>query len=129
MDMLKQAYYVRQFERQGVLMATLKSERAELKSAGARPHPNSGRGKIAKGDGSTGDLIIDVKEASKSFTLNVKVWTKICTDAFKTNADKSPALLIVLGEENQPKVRLAVVEWSLLESLLEVANEHNRHSG
>lgn len=104
-------------------MATLKSERAELKGIGARPHPNSGRGKIAKADGSTDTLIVDIKEAAKSFTLNQKVWAKICTDAHKTDSSKAPALLIVLGEGNM-KIRLAIVEWDLLNSLMEAANEH-----
>lgn len=99
-------------------MATLKSERAELKSIGARPHSNSGRGKYKKGDGSTDQLVVDIKEALKSFTLNQKVWAKVCTDAHKTDPSKSPALMLVIGD-GAMKIRLAVVEWGLLESLLE----------
>lgn len=50
------------------------SEAQELKRFGAVPQPNSGRGKNNKGDGILdGKWIVDVKEASKSFTLNKSV--------------------------------------------------------
>lgn len=45
------------------------TEKRVLKSMGARQHPMSGAGRI-KEDGSTPDLLIEVKDANKSFTLN-----------------------------------------------------------
>jgi hypothetical protein len=57
----------------------------------------------------------DVKEASKSFTLNESVWSKICTDAYKVDPYKNPGLFIVLGGTK----RLAIIEMSVLQELLE----------
>lgn len=92
-----------------------RSERRALQAAGAKPHPNSGRGTFKKGDGSDDTFVIDVKEASKSFTLNERVWSKICTDAYKVDPYKHPQLLIVLGEDN--KKRLAIVESGVLQAM------------
>ena len=97
------------------------SERGEASRIGARQQKNSGRGKIQKGDitleiGGT-KFVGDIKEFSKSFGLSVDVWTKICTDTFKTDSDASPLLYLVLGEGNR-KVRLAVIEYAILEGLL-----------
>lgn len=103
-------------------MATNKSEANELRRMGAKIHKNSGRGMI-KGDGSTDEFVIDVKEANKTFTLSQDVWAKICTDAMKVDRNKSPLLQLVIGE--QSKVRLCVVEWSILEELIERANDDN----
>jgi hypothetical protein len=91
------------------------SERSELKRIGAKAHKNSGRGKIQKADGSLDRYIVDVKEYSKSFSINRDVWAKICTDTIKTDPDKSPVLMIVLGETK--KTRLAIIEWSEFEEL------------
>lgn len=84
------------------------SEAAELKRFGARPQPNSGRGKHNKGDGVLGERwIVDVKEAEKSFTLNKNVWGKVCTDAIQSN--KEPMLLVVLGPEGGARNRLVIM--------------------
>jgi hypothetical protein len=99
-----------------------KSEREELRRAGARPHKNSGRG-LVKGDGSNSMFVIDVKEASKSFTLNESVWSKICTDAYKVDPYKHPQLLVVLGTER--KKRLAIIESSVLQELMEIKEEYD----
>lgn len=104
-------------------MATNKTERNELRRMGAKPHKNSGRGMI-KGDGSTDEFVVDVKEANKTFTLSQDVWAKICTDAMKVDKNKSPMLMLVIGEGNN-KVRLSVVEWSIQEDLIERANDDN----
>lgn len=96
-------------------MATLKSERAILKDVGAKPHPNSGRGQFKKGDGSDDMFVIDVKEAAKSFTLNMGVWKKICSDSYKTDPYKHPQLLIVFGEYD--KKYLSVIETDVLNAL------------
>jgi hypothetical protein len=90
------------------------SEKSEGKRIGAKLHKNSGRN-TKKGDASWFNFVIDFKEVGKSFTLNKDVWAKATTDALKSNKD--PAIVIVLGENN--KTRLAVIELSLLEQLLE----------
>jgi hypothetical protein len=99
------------------------SEEAELKRIGAKPHKNSGRGQYQKGDGSWEEFIVDVKEAGKSFTLNENVWSKIVTDTLRTDMNKSPALLLSIGDKR--KIRLAVIEWAALEDLMERANGIN----
>lgn len=99
------------------------SERGELKRIGAKSHKNSGRGQYQKGDGSIDEFIVDVKEANKSFTLNQDVWAKIVTDTLRTDNTKSPALLLAIGETK--KIRLAVIEWAVLEDLMERANGIN----
>jgi len=93
------------------------SEKNEIKRIMATPHKNSGRGN-KKGDATWNNFVIDIKEASKSFTLNQKVWAKITTDAIKSGIDKSPALVIVLGE-GQQKTRLFISELSLIEDLVD----------
>jgi len=96
------------------------SERSESKRLGAKQHKNSGRG-TKKGDATWEDFVVDFKEASKSFTLNESVWGKIVTDSILSGTDKSPALIVVLGEGKR-KVRLAIVELALLEQMLEELN-------
>jgi hypothetical protein len=91
------------------------SERAEGKRIGAKLHKNSGRG-TKKGDASWFNFVIDFKEVGKSFTLNKDVWAKAVTDALKSNAD--PAIVVVIGS-SESKTRLAVIEMSLLEQLIE----------
>jgi outer membrane phospholipase A len=91
------------------------SERSESKRIGATQHKNSGRN-TQKGDASWGQFVVDFKEVGKSFTLNKEVWAKATTDAIRNKKD--PAIVIVLGEGNS-KVRLAVIELSILEQLTE----------
>lgn len=92
------------------------SEAAELKRLGAVPQPNSGRGKHNKGDGILDDRwIVDVKEASKSFTLNTNVWGKVCTDAAQSN--KEPLLLAVFGDMGKPRTRLIIMSADEFEEL------------
>jgi outer membrane phospholipase A len=90
------------------------SEKNESKRIGAKQHKNSGRG-VKKGDATWKNFTIDFKESKKSFTLNHDVWAKAVTDAIKNNND--PAIVIILGEGNK-KIRLAVLELSLLSELL-----------
>jgi len=90
------------------------SEANESKRIGAKLHKNSGRN-TKKGDATWENFVVDFKEVGKSFTLNKDVWAKAVTDALKSNAD--PAIVVVLGETQ--KTRLAVIELSLLEQLLE----------
>jgi hypothetical protein len=93
------------------------SERSEVKRDGAKPQKNSGRGDYQKGDAKWKSFVVDYKEASKSFTLNKDVWSKICTDTFKVDRDMHPALKIIIGVES--KVRLGIIEWAVLEELIE----------
>ena len=93
------------------------SERSELKRIGAKPHKNSGRG-MTKADGSLDKYVVDVKEYAKSFSVNQDVWAKIVTDTLKVDPEKSPVIMLVLGETK--KVRLAIIEWNEFELLREI---------
>jgi hypothetical protein len=93
------------------------SEKGEIKRMGAKAHKNSGRGMV-KGDASWNEFVVDIKEANKTFTLSQDVWAKIVTDTLKVDRNKSPLLQIVIGTENK-KVRLAIIEWSELERLVD----------
>jgi hypothetical protein len=93
------------------------SERGEIKRMGAKAQKNSGRGQHQKGDAVLGDFVVDIKEYSKSFSINQDFWAKICTDAMKVDIDKNPALQLVIGDEQ--KVRLAVIEWGVFEEMRE----------
>jgi hypothetical protein len=96
------------------------SERGEAKRIGAKLHKNSGRG-MKKGDMSWNSYVVDSKEYSKSFSVSQDVWAKVVTDTLKVDKSKSPALMIVLGETH--KTRLAIIEWSEFERLVE--NDNN----
>lgn len=91
------------------------SERTESKRIGAKQHKNSGRN-TKKGDATWRDFIVDFKESSKSFTLTQDVWAKAVTDSIKAGNDKSPAIVLILGEGNK-KTRLAIIEFDLLDQL------------
>ncbi len=93
------------------------SERGEAKRIGAKQHKNSGRN-YTKGDASWNNYVVDFKEYSKSFSISQDVWAKIVTDQMRVDKSKAPALILVLGEGNK-KVRLAVIELSELERLIE----------
>ena len=98
------------------------SERSESKRIGAKQHKNSGRNN-KKGDATWRNFIVDFKEVGKSFTLNKDVWAKICTDTFKVSREMHPALKIIIGEDS--KVRLGIIEWSVLEDLIAFWEENN----
>ena len=97
------------------------SERSELKRMGAKAHKNSGRGQYQKADGNIDRFIVDVKEYSKSLSLSEDMWAKIVTDCLRTDNTKNPLLMAVLGSGGR-KTRLAVIEWEVLEELLEEVN-------
>lgn len=99
------------------------SERSEIKRDNAKAQKNSGRGDYQKGDAKWRKFLVDYKEVSKSFTLNKSVWSKICTDTFKVSRDMHPALKIIIGEDS--KVRLGIIEWSILEDLIKFWEENN----
>lgn len=92
-------------------------EQSEARRMGAKSHKNSGRGKIKKGDATWKNFTVDYKHVKKSFSINKTVWAKTCTDALKNNAD--PAIVVILGENGEPKTRLAIIELEILEQLLE----------
>lgn len=91
------------------------SERSESKRIDAKLHKNSGRN-TKKGDATWKNFVVDFKEYPKGMRIDQSVWAKAVTDAMKSNAD--PAIILVMGEGNA-KTRLAVIELSLLEQLLE----------
>jgi hypothetical protein len=95
------------------------SEKQELIKIGAKAHKNSGRGMV-KADGSLDRYVVDVKEYSKSFSVSKDVWAKICTDTLKVDPDKSPVIMVVLGDEKHRKTRLAIIEWNEFELLREI---------
>jgi outer membrane phospholipase A len=91
------------------------SEKAESKRIGAKQHKNSGRNN-QKGDASWENFVIDFKEYPNGIRIDKTVWAKAATDAIKNNKD--PAIVIVLGEGNK-KIRLAVIEFDILEQLID----------
>ena len=91
------------------------SEKTESKRIGAKQHKNSGRN-TQKGDATWRDFVIDFKETEKSFTINQDIWAKTVTDSIKAGKDKSPAIVVILGEGNK-KTRLAIIEFDLLDQL------------
>lgn len=99
------------------------SERSEIKRDSAKAQKNSGRGKYQKGDAKWYQFVVDYKETASSVNLNKDMWSKICTDTFKVNRNMHPALKIIIGEES--KTRLAVIEWSVLEQLVECWEANN----
>ena len=99
------------------------SERSELKRIGAKAHKNSGRN-MKKADGSLDRYVVDVKEYRQSFSINRDVWAKIVTDTLRVDPNKSPVIMVALGE--QQKTRLAIIEWSEFEELREIRDKRER---
>lgn len=96
------------------------SERGEAKKIGARLHKNSGRNNV-KGDASWNNYVLDFKEFSKSFSITQDVWAKVVTDTLKVDRSKSPVIYLALGDHH--KIRLAIIEWSEFERLVD--NDNN----
>lgn len=94
------------------------SERSEAKRDGAKLQKNSGRGQYQKGDATWNEFVVDYKEYEKSISITQEIWAKVCTDTFKVSRDKFPVLKLILGKDNN-KTRLAVIEWALLEEMVE----------
>ena len=91
------------------------SEKSESKRINAKQHKNSGRN-TKKGDATWKNFVVDFKETKKSFTINQEIWAKVVTDSLQAGTDKSPAVVVVLGEGNK-KTRLAIIEFELLDQL------------
>lgn len=102
------------------------SERSEIKRDNAKAQKNSGRGQYQKGDAKWYNFVVDYKESNSSFTLNKDIWSKICTDTFKVNRNMHPALKVIIGKES--KIRLAIIEWSILEELVSFWETNNESS-
>lgn len=98
------------------------TERGEAKRDGAKQQKNSGRGDYQKGDAIWNGFVVDYKEASKTVTVSKEMWSKVCTDTFKVSRSYNPVLKLIIGQDSG-KVRLAVIEWSLLEQLVEKWSE------
>jgi hypothetical protein len=98
------------------------SEKGEIKRDGASAQKNSGRGKLQKGDAKWHGFVVDYKEYPNGIRIDQNIWAKICTDALKSGGD--PVLKIILGLENK-KTRLAVLEWSRLEHLVEMEQRYH----
>ena len=90
------------------------SERGEAKRIGAKLHKNSGRN-YTKGDASWKNYVLDFKEFTKSFSITQDVWAKVVTDTLKVDRSKSPVIQLTLDG----KTRLAIIEWSEFERLVE----------
>lgn len=94
------------------------SEKGEIKRDGAKAQKNSGRGIFQKGDAIWKGFLVDYKEYPKGYRITPDNWAKVCTDTFRSGRSLFPALKIIMGEGPQ-KTRLAVIEWSRLEELME----------
>lgn len=104
------------------------SERSEAKRDGAKTQKNSGRGNYQKGDAQWKNFVVDYKEYEKSISVSKSMWAKICTDTFKVSRDKHPVLKLILGSHSS-KVRLAVIEWAMLEQLVKAYEEKEENNG
>ena len=96
------------------------TERGEAKRIGAKQHKNSGRNN-KKCDATWNEYIVDFKEYEKSFSITQDVWAKAVTDCLRVDKSKSPAILLTLGTTH--KIRLAIIELSELERLIN--NDNN----
>ena len=91
------------------------TERGEASRINAKLQKNSGRGRIQKGDAIWKSYVLDFKEFSRSFSITHNVWAKVVTDTLKVDRKKSPAICLILDG----KTRLAIIEWSEFERLVE----------
>jgi hypothetical protein len=98
------------------------SEQSEIRRDGAKAQKNSGRGQIQKGDAILEPFCYDIKEYPKGISVNRDVWAKICMDAFRSGR-RVPALKIVLGDDDNDKVRLWVIEDDMFRQMLEAWKE------
>lgn len=96
------------------------TEKNEAARDGADLHRNSGRGWIQKGDASLGELCIDYKEYTESFSVSRKVWAKATSDALRMR--KTPALKLVLGGDGK-KLRLWVIDDDMFHEMYQAWRE------
>lgn len=94
------------------------SERGEASRDGARLQKNSGRGEYQKGDATWKGFVVDYKEYPKGIRITPDMWAKICSDQIKVDREAHPVLKVIMQAGGR-KVRLAVIEWEVLEELLD----------
>ncbi len=97
------------------------SEKGEAKRDGSDLRRNSGRGLYDKGDAHLSVFNIDYKEYDRSFSVSRQTWVKVCSDAVKMKLE--PALKLVIGKSNEPKLRLWVIEDEMFKQMLEAYQE------
>jgi hypothetical protein len=96
------------------------SEASEARRDGAILQPNSGRGKMNKGDAILGPFLVDYKEYAESFAVSISNWSKLSRDAIIKGKHR-PAFKLVLGREN--KTRIWVIEDSMFHEMYEAWRE------
>lgn len=98
------------------------SEINEINRDGAKPQPNSGRGKHDKGDAVLEPFLVDYKEYDQSFSVSRTNWAKLQMDAFRAGR-REPAFKLVLGDkESKEKLRVWVISDAMFHEMLEVYN-------
>ena len=98
------------------------SEINEINRDGAKPQPNSGRGKHDKGDAILEPFLVDYKEYDQSFSVSRTNWAKLQMDAFRAGR-REPAFKLVLGDkESKEKLRVWVISDAMFHEMLEVYN-------
>jgi hypothetical protein len=96
------------------------TEKSEAARDGAILQKNSGRGKHAKGDAILGPFLLDYKEYTRSYSLSIKSWSKICTDAL-TAGGLIPALKVILTDGDN-KARVWIVPEYVIHEYIELKN-------
>lgn len=94
------------------------SERGEAKRDGAKLQKNSGRGPYQKGDAVWNGFVVDYKEYPKGIRITPDMWGKVCSDAITVDRESNPVLKVIM-EVGGRKIRLAVLEWEVLEELVD----------
>lgn len=97
------------------------SEASEAKLDGARLQPNSGRGKLKKGDATLGPFLLDYKEYANSFSVSIDNWAKLSSDAI-LKGRLQPAFKLVLGT-GAKKTRLWVISDAMFHEMLAAWND------
>lgn len=105
------------------------TERSEARRDGARQQKNSGRGSYSKGDAVWKMFLLDYKEYPKGFRVTLKEWAKVCGDAAteskRSGEDLYPGFKSIMGNDTN-KIRLATIEWAVLEELVDKAERYDR---
>lgn len=84
----------------------LRTEKEVVRSEGAVAHPGSGNGRL-RFDGSTRGLVIESKDAAKTFTLNATYLEELFREATKYGKDG----VIVIRFTNGIQIRGEVSRW------------------
>jgi hypothetical protein len=86
-------------------------EKRRAKRDGATQVRNSGRG-FRKGDAVWRGYLVDYKHNAKSFSLNLKAWSKHAKDAWNEE-HKIPMIKVIFEDDTQ----LAIVPWDVIVEL------------